>query len=157
MITLLPSGGPEEGPLGRTGLEVVGANFIANQGDNEGPYDKFDSAGNLLTAAFLNVGEFSFTGVAFDGSTYYVFDEEGVPSNLRLFNGSGVSLGNVTLTGCPGPNQQCDLQDLSVAINAVPDPSTFALLAVGLWGLNVFHRRKSSRCVTSGHRRCGGE
>lgn len=145
-ITLTPSGGAE-GTLGRTGLEIAGGAFIANQGDNEGPYDKFDSGGSLLTAAFLNVGEFSFTGVAFDGSTYYVSDEEAVPSTLRLFNASGLSLGSVTLAGCPGPNQQCDLRDLSVAVTAMPEPSTFALLVFILFGLRIFHRRNASNGI----------
>src|SRR5262249_40115593 len=45
-ITLIPSGGPQ-GALGRTGLEIAGNDFIANQGDNEGPYDQFDSSGAL--------------------------------------------------------------------------------------------------------------
>jgi hypothetical protein len=141
-ITMVPSNGPEEGTVGRTGLEIVGNNFVANQGDNEGPYDKFDSAGNLLTAAFLNPGEFSFTGVAFDGSIYYVADEEAQPSVLRLFNASGGSLGLVTLTGCPGPNQQCDLQDLSVVVSLVPEPSAFALLASVLLCLGILAARR---------------
>ena len=139
-ITMVPSGGPE-GLLGRTGLEVVGSNFVANQGDNEGPYDKFDSAGNLLTAAFLNLGEFSFTGVAFDGSIYYVSDEEAQPSVLRLFNAAGGSLGSVTLASCPGPNQQCDLQDLSVVVRPVPEPSVVVLLCLGI----IAARRKLVR------------
>ena len=143
MITLVPSGGAE-GTLGRTGLEIVGTEFVVNQGDNEGPYDKFDESGSLLTSAFLNSGEFSFTGVAFDGSTYYVSDEEAVPSTLRLFNASGGSLGTATLTGCPGPNHQCDLQDLSVVVGPVPEPSTFALLVSILFGLGIFYRRNAS-------------
>ena len=143
-LTLTPSGGPS-GALGRTGLEVAGNDFIANQGNNEGPYDEFDSSGALLMAAFLNLPGFGFTGVAFNGSTYFVSDEEAAPSTLRLFNSSGGSLGSVTLTGCPGPNQQCDLQDLSLAVSAVPEPSTVALLAVAILGISMFRRRNARR------------
>lgn len=141
-VSLTPStwGG---GALGRTGLEIVGNDFIANQGDNEGPYDEFGASGNLIAGGFLNTGQFSFTGIAFDGSTYYVSDEEAVPSTLRLFNVSGEPMGSVTLTGCPGPNQQCDLQDLSVEVSAVPEPSAFVLLGLAVLGLRFLYRRSS--------------
>ena len=142
MITLVPSGGAE-GTLGRTGLEIVGTEFVVNQGDNEGPYDKFDESGSLLTSAFLNSGEFSFTGVAFDGSTYYVSDEEAVPSTLRLFNASGGSLGTATLTGCPGPNPD-DLRISPVVVGPVPDRRPSLYSSPILFGLGIFYRRNAS-------------
>jgi hypothetical protein len=143
--TLTPSTGPRA-PLGRTGLEVVGTDFVANQGNNEGPYDKFDASGTLLTADFLHPGFFSFTGVAFDGSTYYVFDEEAVPSIFRRFDAAGNALSSVTLT-CPGGLQRCDLQDLSTV--ATPEPSALYLLA-SVVGLAVLRRAAAARASRTG-------
>jgi len=140
-ITMVPSTRPGVGWFGRTGLEIVGGDFIANQGNNEGPYDKFDSAGNLLTAGFLLFEDYGLSGVAFDGSIYYVPDEEGQPSTLMLYDAFGHGLRRVTLTSCPGPNQQCDLQDLSVVVRPVPEPSVVVLLCLGI----IAARRKLVR------------
>jgi hypothetical protein len=136
-ITLVPSGGLVQG--GRDGLEVIGNTFVANQPRGDiGPYDKFDSNGNLITAAFLNPGTFGFTGVAFDGTFYYVFDDEAQPSQLVVFDASGNFLHRVTLTGLPGPNDQAFLSDLSAVVPAVPEPASLALLGAALIGFGVF-------------------
>lgn len=74
---------------------------IAGTGPQQ-TYDKFGASGNLIARGFLNTGQFSFTGIGFDGRTYYVSDEEGVSSTLRLSNASSAPLGSVTLTGALG-------------------------------------------------------
>ncbi|HEY1259182.1 MAG TPA: hypothetical protein VGF34_08020 [Stellaceae bacterium] len=135
-LTLVPTAG---GPflVGRTGLEIVGGNFVANQGNDQGPYNKFDSAGNLVTTEFLQqTDDFGFSGVAFDGAFYYVADVEDQPSIFRAFDAAGNLLKEIALTGCPGPNQQCDFADLAVE-HVVPEPTTLGLvvpflLAAGL-------------------------
>ena len=134
-ITLIPSGGLVQ--AGRDGLEIVGNTFVANQPRGDiGPYDRFNATNeSLITAAFLNPGTFGFTGVAFDGSFYYVSDDEADPSQLVVFDASGTFVDRVTLTGLPGPNDQAFLSDLSVEVPAMPEPSTLALLAAGLFGL----------------------
>src|SRR5271167_1332166 len=131
-ITLIPSGSLVQGP--RDGLEIVGNTFVANQPRGDiGPYDQFNAtSGSLITAAFLNPGTFGFTGVAFDGTFYYVFDDEADPSQLVVFDASGVFVDRVTLTGLPGPNDQAFLSDLSAVVPAVPEPSTLALFGAGL-------------------------
>jgi hypothetical protein len=99
-VTLVPSGRLVQS--GRDGLEVVGNTVVANQPRGDiGPYD-----GTLIKAAFLNRGTFGFTGVAFDGTLYYVFDDEAQPSQVVVFDASGNFVDRVTLTGLPGPNHQ---------------------------------------------------
>jgi len=146
-ITLVPSGGLVQS--GRDGLEVVGGTFVANQPRGDiGPYDKFDSNGNLITAAFLNPGTFGFTGVAFDGTLYYVFDDEAEPSQLVLFDAAGNFLNRLTLMGLPGPNDQAFISDLSAAVTAAPEPGSLALLGIALVGFAAFRRRTARRlCV----------
>jgi PEP-CTERM motif len=144
-VTLVPSGGIVQGP--RDGLEIVGNTFVANQPRGDiGPYDQFNATtGSLITPAFLDPGTFGFTGVAFDGTFYYVFDDEADPSQLVVFDASGVFVDRVTLTGLPGPNDQAFLSDLSAVVPAVPEPSTLALFGAALFGLLLFPRRSSSR------------
>jgi len=142
-VTLVPSGGLVQS--GRDGLEVVGTTFVANQPRGDiGPYDQFNATtGILITAAFLNPGTFGFTGVAFDGTDYYVFDDEADPSQLVVFNSAGTFLDRVTLTGLPGPNDQAFLSDLSAVVPAaISEPPTAGLFAAGFLGLVLFRRRR---------------
>lgn len=142
-LTLVPPaiGAPV---LGRTGLEIVGGNFVANQGNDEGPYSRYDSAGNLLTTEFLSgTNDFGFSGVAFDGTFYYVANVEDSPSIFRAFDASGNLLKEISLTGCPGPNQLCDFADLAVA-PALPEPASAGLLTMFLAGLGVLSWRRRS-------------
>ncbi|MGH7061016.1 MAG: hypothetical protein ACREFH_11550 [Stellaceae bacterium] len=127
-LTLTPTAIGAPFGLGRTGIEIVGGDFVANQGNDEGPYNKFDSTGALLTTEFLHgTDDFGFSGVAFDGSFYYVADVEDDPSIFRAFDASGNQLKEISLTGCPGPNQQCDFADLAVE-HVVPEPATLGLV-----------------------------
>jgi hypothetical protein len=143
-VTLMPSGGIVQGA--RDGLEIVGNTFVANQSRLDiGPYDQFNAtSGSLITPAFLNPGTFGFTGVAFDGTDYYVFDDEAQPSQLVVFNSSGTFLDRVTLTGLPGPNDQAFLSDLSAVVPAVSEPSTLAVVAPVLFGFVLLRRRGGS-------------
>jgi hypothetical protein len=140
--TLLPSGGIVQ--AGRDGLEIVGNTFVANQPRGDiGPYDQFNATtGALITSAFLNPGTFGFTGVAFNGTDYYVFDDEADPSQLVVFDASGTFLDRVTLTGLPGPNDQAFLSDLSAVVSAaIPEPCSLGVLTAGLFGFALFRRR----------------
>jgi hypothetical protein len=149
-LTLVPTALGAPFGLGRTGLEIVGGDFVANQGNDEGPYAKFDSAGNLTATEFLQgTDDFGFSGVAFDGTFYFVADVEDDPSIFRAFDASGNLLKEIALTGCPGPNQQCDFADLAVE-PAVAEPATLGLVAPFLLGAGLMWRiRRSGRAQNS--------
>jgi hypothetical protein len=140
-IALQPSQIPTA--MSRVGLEVVGTDFISNQQQDIGPYDKFAANGTLLVPQFIGVpSDFGKAGIAFDGTDYFVFDDEAQPSQFVIYNSSGSFLERVDLNDCPGPNVICDIRDLSVAVPAVvSEPSTAALFAVGLFGLAWLRRR----------------
>ncbi len=133
-ISLAPTaiGGPFT--VGRTGLEILGdGSFVANQGNDEGPYNRYDASGNLLTTGFLSgTDDFGFSGVAFDGTDYFVGNVEDVPSIFRAFDASGALVKEISLTGCPGPNQLCEFADLAVAPASVPEPNGLVWLLVAL-------------------------
>jgi hypothetical protein len=148
-VTLLPSGSIVQ--AGRDGLEIVGNTFVANQPRGDiGPYDEFNATtGTLITPAFLNPGTFGFTGVAFDGTDYYVFDDEADPSQLVVFDALGTFLDRVTLTGLPGPNDQAFLSDLAAVVApAIPEPGPVSVVAAGLFGFALCRRIARER----GHR-----
>ena len=68
-LDLVPSERPNG--FGRVGLEIVATDFIANQQQDIGPYDRFDAAGNLITAQFIGSNsDFGKTGIVFDGTFY---------------------------------------------------------------------------------------
>jgi hypothetical protein len=147
-ITMVGSGGIVQSA--RDGLEIVGNTFVANQPRGDiGPYDQFDATtGSLITPAFLNPGTFGFTGVAFDGTDYFVFDDEADPSQLVVFDAAGTFLHRVTLTGLPGPNDQAFLSDLSAVVpGAVGEPPILALFAAGLFGFALSRRRRVPSAV----------
>jgi len=155
---LVPSAGSLNSAVGRTGLEVVATDFVANQGNNAGPYDQFDATGALLAPAFIP-GGFGPSGVTFDGTFYYTADVEAVPSIFNVFNVAGGFVKEISLTGCPGPNQLCDFQDLSVAVAAVSEPASFLLVAIGLLGFGVWrlwqaHDRPHPLRARAGYPRC---
>jgi hypothetical protein len=138
-LTLVPTA--INGPFtdGRAGLEIVGGNFVANQGNDEGPYNEFNSAGQLLTTDFLTpTDDFGFSGVAFDGTDYFAGNVEDVPSTFWVFDASGALVKQLALTGCPGPNQLCGFGDL--AVEFVPEPASLAMLAAFLTGFAVLRR-----------------
>ena len=64
-ITLANCGGSCDG------LEYFNGKLISNRGDAVGPYDVYDTNGTLLTASFI-APTFSPTGIAFDGTNFYV-------------------------------------------------------------------------------------
>jgi hypothetical protein len=76
------------------------ARLIANRGDAVGPYDLYDTNGNLITASFINPGSGSVTGISFDGTNFFV--SKGF-STVEKYNGTtGAFISSTAVTGAPG-------------------------------------------------------
>ncbi|MDE2334178.1 MAG: PEP-CTERM sorting domain-containing protein [Rhodospirillales bacterium] len=113
--------------------------LISNRYDGGGgganTYDIYDTNGNLITSNFITGHDSSGnTGIAFDGSTFYVDNIRS--STIGEYNTSGTWLQDLTLTG-----QNYFLgEDLSVNYAqvlppAVPEPASWGVMLVGLVGL----------------------
>lgn len=131
---------------GRDGFEVANNNIVANRGDGQGPYDRYDLNGSLLQSNFLvDPNTNTVTGVTFDGTNYYVSE---INNNaIATFNSSGTYVGRVTIS-----TPELLLEDLSALGNvpgnpppgtAVPEPMTLGLLGSALVGLGIFRRRQA--------------
>ena len=122
--------------------------LISNRADepNPGVYDVYDLSGNLLQSAFITDTNGNSTGIAFDGTFFYVdlVDNNGID----VFDSSGAFVRTITATG-----QLYYLgEDLSVNYAArtdtggggtgVPEPVTLSLFGAGLAGVVAMRRRR---------------
>lgn len=141
------------------GLEYFNGKLIANRYDGGyaraggNQYDVYDLNGSLLQAAFINTnGHGNGTGIAFDGTNFYVSDI--FNNTISKWDGTtGSFIDSITLGGnhqaiedlsvdfagrvdtCGGPNQPpCD-------IPGVPEPETYALMLAGLGLVGWMSRR----------------
>lgn len=139
---------------GRDGFEVANSFIIANRGDAEGPYDKYNLDGTLVSQDFLvDPNTTQTTGVTFDGTDYYV--SEIYNNAIAVFDSNGTYLNRVTLSTTGHL-----LEDLSALGNVpnnppvtppdtgVPEPATLALMLGGLAVAGITSRR--SRATTAG-------
>lgn len=146
--------------FGRDGFEVEnnpnidgGAlTFISNRGDAQGPYDVYDSAGNLLISAFIDPTKDGFsaatTGIAYDGTNYFVSDI--FNNRLLEYSGTGTFIKSIDLSGIPSPFGGRELEDLSALGNTTinpppttPEPASIVMLgaAVSLLAWKVRRRK----------------
>jgi hypothetical protein len=114
------------------------ARLISNEGDGETPgvYDVYDTSGNLITHDFINTGRASGTGIAYDGTDFYVSNiYEG---QISVYSNTGAFIRTESLTGFPGSDTPLveDLSaDYALVLTGTPEPGTFAMLGAGLLGL----------------------
>src|ERR1700694_2326242 len=99
------------------GLEFFNGKLISNRGDGLQPYDIYGTSGTLLNPAFITAS-FTATGIAFDGTNFFVSDIFG--QKLQVYNGTtGVLVKTITITGMvQGANY---IEDLSADYSLRPD------------------------------------
>jgi PEP-CTERM motif len=144
------------------GLEYFNGKLIANKYDGGAArtggnqYSIYDLDGNVLQANFINTnGHGNGTGIAFDGTDFYISDI--FNNGISKWNGTtGAFMSRITLEGshnliedlsfdfagrvdtCGGPNQP------PCVVPGIPEPSTYALMALGLVGIGVAARRRKA-------------
>ncbi len=132
------------------GLEYANGHLVSNRYDGglggANTYDVYDLNGTLLTSALITGHDPNGnTGIAFDGTDYYIsniFDQ-----TISVYDASGNYLHDITLQN-PG-----EVEDLSVnytaVLNGTPLPATLPLFAGGLGLLGMFGRRRNRKTIAA--------
>jgi hypothetical protein len=127
------------------GLEFANGDLVENRGDADGPYDLYTTGGTLLKSAFITgVDTNSTTGIAYDGTDYYISNI--FNTTISVYDGSGTFVRDFTLQTGGFPTL---VEDLSVNYSAVippmgtPEPSTWAMLLLGFAAMGVVGYRRS--------------
>jgi hypothetical protein len=136
------------------GLEWFNGKLISNRGDASSTgYDVYSTTGTLLTPDFIPPTGYQGTGIAFDGTNFYVSDI--FNQKLHVYSGtSGTALNVITITGLqPGANVIEDLSaDYAIVLGPPAPPAEIPTLRewgmilmsalLGLLGMGLVARRR---------------
>jgi DNA-binding beta-propeller fold protein YncE len=106
-----------------------------------GTYDVYDLNGNLVTSNLFTTPNGEGTGIAFDGTNFYVSNIFG--GQVWEYSSGGVLLNTLTLSGYPNGFAPL-VEDLSFNYQQVlgtPEPGTLVMLGTGVLGLAGVIRR----------------
>jgi hypothetical protein len=113
------------------GIEVANGRLIANRNDGDGPYDAYSLTGTPLAQAVITDLPAGNSGIAFDGTNYYVARPYYSTNQIAVFDGSGVFQYAIALPGA------YDIEDLSVDYANVLNPGTLKICKVADFGVTV--------------------
>ncbi len=120
--------------------------LISNRGDPTGPYDIYDTNGNLLTPSFI-APTTNAAGIAFDGTNFYVSEIYG--GAIQVYDSTGAFVRRMPITGSsPNPLVEDLSVDYSIVLppppSGVPEPASVVLVGSSFVGL-LFWRRRNRR------------
>ena len=120
------------------GLEYANGNLVSNEGDGGfgGPsqYDVYSTSGGSPIQTGLITTTYGATGIAFDGTNYFVSDIQ--HDRLGIYDATGAFVKFIALADGHHTNAIEDLSvDYNLVLNTTPEPSVFILLASGMLGV----------------------
>jgi hypothetical protein len=132
------------------GLEFVSpSSLVSNEGDGgfggASQYDVYSTAGGSPTQTGLITTSYGATGIAFDGTYYFVSDFAG--DRIGIYDSTGVFQKFITLADGDHTHTIEDLSvDYNLVLGTVPEPSS-AFLLLPVIGVLAFCLRKRVRVV----------
>lgn len=132
------------------GLEFANGGLVSNRADGgygaPSTYDAYSLAGGAPTTTALITTSFGATGIAYDGTYYYVSDI--LHDQLVIYDSTGAFQRNIALADGLHTNA---IEDLSVNYAAridtggAPEPATMLLFGSGLLGVGIVKLRRNRK------------
>jgi len=125
------------------------ARLIANEGDAQGPYDLYDTTGKLLKAGFIVPKNLQSTGIAYDGTNFFVSSI--FANQLEEFDSNGNYIQTIQLDTTSPQNHL--IEDLSFDYTlvlpppSVPEPASLTLFGIGIAGIVAYGKRRRKIAV----------